>query len=135
MVFETTVKVRFGDVDKAGIAYYPRVLGWCHVAFEEFFERAVGAEYSKVIDERRLGFPTVKLETDFENPFEYGATAKVEVRVAKMGRTSVTWDYRFFSQDGRRLAHSINVTACVDMDSFRPVPLPDDLRAVFAKHD
>ncbi len=132
MAFETTIKVRFGDVDKAGIAYYPNVLSWCHVAFEEFFEHVVGTPYPRLIGARKLGFPTVKLETEFERPFEYGMAVRVEVRVARIGNTSVTWDYRFFAPTGERLAHSVNVTACVDMDSFRPVVVPDDLRAVFA---
>jgi YbgC/YbaW family acyl-CoA thioester hydrolase len=128
--FSTTLKVRFGDVDRAGIAYYPVIFHYCHVAFEEYFEHHVGIPYPRVLEERRLGFPTVKVETSFERPFRYGATVRVEVAVESVGRSSVTWRYAFHdTADGALLARSVHTTVAVNMDDFTPRPVPDDLRA------
>jgi len=37
MAFVSHLKIRFGDIDRAGIVYYPRFLHYFHVALEEFF--------------------------------------------------------------------------------------------------
>lgn len=136
MTFETRIPVRFGDVDRAGIVYYPVVLHYCHVAFEEFFAEHVGIPYPRLIDERHIGFPTVALSTSFEHPFQYGMTVLARVAVLDVGRSSTRWEYRFFDKGGTLLASSVNTTAAVDMRTFKTVPIPDDLRAALLRaHD
>jgi len=128
--FETTFKVRFGDTDQAGIAYYPIVLHYCHVAFEEYFEHHVGTPYHVLVGERHLGFPTVSLETEFKSPFVYGAVVTARVTVEKVGTSSVVWTFEFHDAE-RLLATSRNTTVAVDMRTFEKLPVPDDLRAAF----
>lgn len=134
MSFRTLLPVRFADVDRAGIVYYPRILHYCHVAFEEFWKHGIGFPYSRLVDERKLGFPTVKLETEFERPFRYGMEFVADVAITKLGNTSVGFRFSFFeSEGGPRLAIARNVTVCVNMDSLKPEPLPDDLRATLSR--
>jgi acyl-CoA thioesterase FadM len=33
--FEKKVKVRFADIDQAGIVYYPKILHYCHTVMED----------------------------------------------------------------------------------------------------
>ena len=98
MSFRSQLKIRFGDIDRAGIVYYPRFLHYFHVALEEFFARELGIEYHKVIETHRIGLPTVHLETDFSRPFSYGNNIEVEVRVFAVGSTSITFGYRVFKK-------------------------------------
>jgi 4-hydroxybenzoyl-CoA thioesterase len=35
MAFRSQLKIRFGDIDHAGIVYYPRFLHYFHVALED----------------------------------------------------------------------------------------------------
>ena len=37
MAFRSQLKIRFGDIDRAGIVHYPRFMHYFHVALEEFF--------------------------------------------------------------------------------------------------
>jgi 4-hydroxybenzoyl-CoA thioesterase len=37
MAFYVLFKIRFGDIDRAGIVYYQRFMHYFHVALEEFF--------------------------------------------------------------------------------------------------
>jgi 4-hydroxybenzoyl-CoA thioesterase len=60
MAFQARIRVRFGDIDYAGIVYYPRFLHYFHVALEEFFEAEVGIDYPAILNRHRLGFPTVQ---------------------------------------------------------------------------
>ena len=59
---------------------------------------------------------------------------EVEVRVLKLGRTSITFGYRIFKEgdtDPRIIGH--NVAVCMDMDSFQKMDIPAWLRQLFEK--
>jgi 4-hydroxybenzoyl-CoA thioesterase len=129
MAFRSQLKIRFGDIDRAGIVYYPRFLHYFHVALEEFFAGQLGIEYHTVVDTHRIGLPTVHLEADFSRPFSYGDNIEVEVSVLKVGRTSIKFGYWVFKKgetEPRIIGH--NVTVCLDMDSFQKLDIPDWLR-------
>ncbi len=132
MAFRSNLKIRFGDIDRAGIVYYPRFMHYFHVALEEFFAGELGIEYHAVVETHRIGLPTVHLESDFSRPFSYGDNIEVEVRVLKIGLSSVTFGYRVFKEgevDPRIVGH--NVTVCLDMDTFQKMDIPAWLRQLF----
>ena len=129
MAFRSLLKIRFGDIDRAGIVYYPRFLHYFHVGLEEFFGQELGVEYPVLINEHRIGLPTVHLETDFSRPLRYGDLIEVEVSVLKIGRSSITFGYRVFKQgENEPWIKGHNVTVCVDMETFKKKDIPDWLR-------
>ena len=135
MTFRCTLPVRFGDIDQAGVAYYPTLLSHCHVAFEEFFAKALKRPYPSVVLQDRLGFPTVHLETDFSQALRYGDVLVFEVSIAKLGRSSVTFRYRAFRKGSRRPAfQALCTTACVDIRTFRARAVPARYRTLFSGH-
>ena len=124
-----SLKICFGDIDHAGIVYYPRFLHYFHVALEEFFGQELGIDYPIIINEHRIGLPTVHLETDFSRPLRYGDQIEVEVRVLKIGKSSITFGYRVFKQDEDiPWTEGHNVAVCLDMDTFKKRDIPDWLR-------
>jgi 4-hydroxybenzoyl-CoA thioesterase len=121
--------VRFGDVDHAGIVYYPRFFHYVHVAFEELFGTA---SYRRLLDERRVGFPAVHVEFDFVRPLRYGDSLEVTITNEKVGRSSVTLRYDVVrTADGAACATAQVTVVAIDMETFRPTPVPDDLRSLF----
>jgi 4-hydroxybenzoyl-CoA thioesterase len=129
------MKVRFAEIDRAGIVYYPRFFHYVHVAFEEFFDECVGTDYHVLIDEKRVGFPTVHAECDYRTPLGYGDEVEIAVSVLRIGRTSATLLYRIRNRTRRRLAAEARITVvCVDMDAFRPRRIPAGIRRVFERH-
>src|ERR1044071_2737457 len=91
-MFTTTILVRFGDLDAAGIAYYPNLVNFLHESFEDFFSGHVGRPYPEVYREG-IGFPTVKREVEFLRPVHYGDHVEVRVTVERLGRSSVQIRY------------------------------------------
>ena len=128
-MFTTSILVRFGDLDPAGIAYYPNLVNFLHEAFEDFFRGHVGRSFPDVYAEG-ISFPTVKLEMEFVSPVRYGDSVDVGVAVERIGRSSVQTRYEG-SVGGRPVFHARNTAVVVDMKTFRPVPLPDWLRRRF----
>ncbi len=130
--FVTRKSVRFGHVDPAGIAYFPRIYDYVHEAFEELWERHVGARYDRLILERRLGFPLVHSAVDFRAPLHFGDEAEVSVTCFQLGRSSLGLRYRF-QVAGRECVDAHMITACVDMDSFLSVAMPAEYRSAFER--
>ena len=128
-MFATTILVRFGDLDAAGIAYYPRLVNFLHESFEDFFSGHVGQPYPEIF-RAGLGFPTVKLEMEFLSPVHYGDQVRVAVVVEKIGISSVQIRYEG-SVSGTPVFKARNVHVVVDMKTFRPTPLPPFLRERF----
>lgn len=129
--FRTTVSVRFGDVDPAGIVYFPRIYEYLHEAFEDVWEQHVGERYYRMIQDERRGFPLVHSEVDFKSPLRFGDVVDVRVTCTKLGNSSTTLRYRLFV--GETLCvHAVQTTACVDLDAGKAIPMTDEHRARFA---
>jgi 4-hydroxybenzoyl-CoA thioesterase len=125
-VFQTRILVRFGDLDAAGIAYYPRLVNFLHEAFEDFFRGHVGRTYPEVFREG-LASPTVKLEMEFLSPVHYGDQVDIGVSIEHIGRTSVRIRYEG-SVKGTPVFRARNTVVMVDMKTFRSIPVPEWLR-------
>ena len=133
--YHARLPVRFSEIDRAGIVYYPRFFHYFHIAFEEFFADRVGVPYHVMIDERRIGFPTVHVACDYRSPLAFGDMLRIEVSVARVGSSSV--DFRYRIRRGRSAAvaaEALVTVVCVDMDTFRPMPVPKRYRAVFLRN-
>jgi 4-hydroxybenzoyl-CoA thioesterase len=127
--FRTSILVRFGDLDAAGIAYYPNLVNFIHEAFEDFFAGHVGRPYPEVFRDG-YGFPTVKIEMEFLSPVHYGDHVDIDVTVEHVGRSSVRVRYEA-AVAGRPVFKARNTQVVVDMATFRPTALPDALRERF----
>jgi 4-hydroxybenzoyl-CoA thioesterase len=125
-VFTTTILVRFGDLDAAGIAYYPRLVNFLHEAFEDFFRGHVGRPYPEAFREG-LACPTVKLEMEFLSPVHYGDQVDVGVVVEHIGRSSMRLRYQG-AVEARPVFRARNTMVVVDMKTFRSTPVPGWLR-------
>jgi 4-hydroxybenzoyl-CoA thioesterase len=124
--FTTSILVRFGDLDAAGIAYYPNLVNFLHEAFEDFFVGHVGRSYPDAFKEG-LGCPTVKVEMTFLAPVRYGDQVRIQVSVEHIGRTSLRMRYEG-AVDGRPVFSARNTMVIVDLKDFRPTPIPGWLR-------
>jgi len=133
MPFRTQVQVRFGDVDHAGIVYYPQFFIYFHEAFEDFFDDS-GLSYDRLLNQRRIGFPTVHIETDFKLPLRYGDALDVELSVPRIGRRSAAFRYAGFRhRDGQQACVADITCACVNLDSWASCDIPEDLRELFGR--
>jgi 4-hydroxybenzoyl-CoA thioesterase len=130
MSFRTPIKVCFGDIDNAGIVYYPRFMHYFHLAMEEFFASEMGIDFAEVLHRRNLSLPTVHLESDFRQRLRYGDQINMEVRIVKIGRTSITWGYKGYRTGDKEeiVVEGQNVTVCVRMDTFEKMGVPKWLR-------
>ena len=134
MAFTSVQKIRFDDVDGAGIVYYPQFFHLCHAAFEDFFDTAAPISYPEMIRVRRRGFPTVAIRSEFHAPLSYGDVAIVELAIERIGRSSVTvlYDIRR-KRDGILCFEAAITTVLMNLDTQTSEPIDDDLRTILAR--
>lgn len=130
--FRTQRPLRFGDCDPSGIAYFPAYFNLLVSIVEEFFA-SIGSPWRAMIQERRIGVPTVKLDVTFSAPSMFGDTLDWEVRVVKVGRSSLTL-HHVISRGDTRLWDATQVLVATTLDTHRAMAWPDDLRAMLTRH-
>jgi 4-hydroxybenzoyl-CoA thioesterase len=82
--------VRFGEIDPAGVVYYPRFFHYFHQTFEQWFGEALGVPYHVIIGEQNIGFPAVRIDTEFRKPLRYGEKVRIEIELLDIGKRSIT---------------------------------------------
>lgn len=132
MAFVRELPVRFPDVDFARVVYYPRFFGYCHQVFEDFFAAEVGVPYARMLQERKVGYPTVHASADFKSPLRFGDVVRIELTTDSVGEKSITSRYRLGCK-GTACAELKIVTAPVDLERFTGLKVPDDVRAAFER--
>ena len=129
--YEVTLPVRFGQVDYAGIMYYPRFYDNFHTVFEDMFTVKLGEPYMSILRDRRIGFPMAHMETDFRQPFRFGDPMRLVLTVTRIGRSSI--DFRYCGYNDTEPEPSVEARATVvtvNLDSMKSVEIPADIRAV-----
>jgi len=127
-LFSIQEYVRWSDVDAAGIVCYGAYVRFIEIAETELF-RAAGITYGKVFDRFDCWLPRRHFEMEFRRPAFLDERLKVSVGVAHIGNRSITLEFRFDNERGERVADCEIVLVCVDRTSFRPKPLPNEIRA------
>ncbi|MFN0242898.1 MAG: acyl-CoA thioesterase [Planctomycetota bacterium] len=128
--FTTVIQVRFGHVDPAGIAYFPRIYDYIHDVFEEVWEKHVGERYYRILCDQRVGFPLVHSEVDFQHPLRFGDRPIVRVTCFHVGTSSLGLRY-VFKLDDTVCLDARMTTVCVNLNDMKPMPMPERFRERF----
>lgn len=127
MTFTRERLIRFSHCDPAGIVYFVNFFDMVGGVVEDWFREAVGLPFQEMHLERRVGFPIVNTGCEFFKPARLGDTLVLELSIAKLGRSSI--EFRVSGAVGGeekfRARHKV---AMVSLDSFRALPIPDDMR-------
>jgi len=129
-VFTTQQDIRFGDVDPAGIAFYPKIYDMIHRAMEELFDVHVGRRYYYLIAEDHVGFPLVSSRVEFKSPMRFGDRPVVRITTTKVGNSSLGLHY-VFTVDEHVCVDARMTVVCCDLRDLGPMPIPDAFRERF----
>ena len=120
--------IRFSHCDLAGIVYFVNFFDMVGGVVEDWFREAIGLPFQEMHLERRVGFPIVNTGCEFFRPAHLGDTLRLELSIAKLGRTSIEFAIRgsVGAEEKFRARHKV---AMVSLDDFRAMPIPEDMRA------
>ena len=121
-------RVRWGDVDAAGIIFYGAYIRFFEFAETELF-RAVGLPYSVMFDELDVWLPRVHLECDFHHAARLDDLLEVSVYVGRFGNKSMHLNFEVRRKGEELLiAQAHFVLASVRRDRFETVRIPEELK-------
>jgi 4-hydroxybenzoyl-CoA thioesterase len=120
--------IRFSHCDPAGIVYFVNFFDMVGGVVEDWFRDAVGLPFQEMHLQRRIGFPIVNTGCEFSRPARLGDTLVLELAIARLGRSSIEFvvNGSVGGEDKFRARHKV---ALVSLDSWRALPIPDDMRA------
>jgi YbgC/YbaW family acyl-CoA thioester hydrolase len=86
-------RVEWSDTDAAGHHHHSAVLRWAEAAETELLRR-LG------LDELYGSIPRVHYEADYRGRLWFGETVRIELRVEKVGTTSLHYGFEVHGRDG-----------------------------------
>ena len=126
----TRLQVRWGDVDAAGIVFYPRFFEWYDLGCEALFA-ALELPWPTLFPAHGIvGVPIVESGSRFTSPARYGDTLEIRAVVAWVTDKTFRMEYEA-SVGGRLCAAGFEVRAWVK----RPSAAGDKLEAVAIPED
>jgi 4-hydroxybenzoyl-CoA thioesterase len=128
MSFVSQQRLRFGDCDPAGMAYFPRLLALVDNAVEDWLVAAIGHDRAAMHVDQRIGLPTIQLQTGFSQACRLGETLDIAIIPTRLGATSITLDASASVAGKPRFAATL-VQVLVNLDTGKPRPWPAAWRA------
>jgi len=129
MTHTTEVRVRYGETDQMGIAYYGAYPLYLEVGRVEAM-RAVGMPYA-ALEARGIMLPVRTLEIEYRKPALYDSLIRIETIVAPPTGSRLAFQHRLFNEAGDLLAEARVELVFVDAQSRRPLRAPEDFVRLF----
>lgn len=126
-VFTHAIKVRWADCDPARIVYTGRIPNFALEAIDEWWGSQIGMDWYHGTLDRDVGMPFVHMSIDFRSPVTPRHLLICEVRLVKVGESSVGFSVRGM-QDGVLCFEGEFVEVCVRAEAHRKIAIPEDVR-------
>ncbi len=124
-------RVRYSEIDGQRVAYNAHYLTWFDTAIFEFY-RALGYEQTREAHELLEDWHVVRALVEYRAPLVYDQQFEVAVRVARMGRTSLTYALAIFPLgENTLLTTGEIVQVYTNQRNHRPVAIPEHVRNLY----
>jgi len=125
-MFKHQHKIRFADVDYAGIMFYPRYFEMLNAVVEDFFANELGASFAHMIDDLGIGIPLGNVETRFVAPCRLDDILTFTLHVKQLGEKKLILDI-VTTCDGEPRATATMALICARQGMANAVPWPENI--------
>ena len=127
--FVHPVRVYYEDTDAGGVVFYANYLKFFERGRTEWL-RHLGVNQAKLAEEQHRIFVVVGTEVRYRSPARLDDSLQIKTRLTKVGNSSCTFE-QIAERNGESLVESSIQICCVDNQSFKPAPIPADIRSLF----
>ncbi|MCB1867335.1 MAG: tol-pal system-associated acyl-CoA thioesterase [Gammaproteobacteria bacterium] len=121
------VRVYYEDTDCGGVVYYANYLKFMERARSEWL-RSLGFEQDRLLQQEGIVFAVRRVAMDFMHPARFNDALLVNSRIIQRRKVSLTFQQKIFREaDEKLLVRGDVQVACIDMESFKPVSLPEKI--------
>ncbi len=133
--FSWPIRVYYEDTDAGGLVYHSNYLNFFERARTEKL-RALGYEQDHLRDVEGILFVVRSLQIDYLKPALFNQQLRVTADVAMIKRASLTFKQiiKLDQADTDSICTASVRIACINAQTMRPTPIPDNLLKQF-RHD
>ena len=129
--FWLRLRVYFEDTDVTGVVYHANYLRFFERARSDWLrDRGIGQQ--QLAEQSGICFAVTRMDVRFAQPARLDDVLHVSALPHRGGRASLSFsqEIRRDTQDGLLLASATAKIACLNAASFKPCPLPAELRDI-----
>jgi 1,4-dihydroxy-2-naphthoyl-CoA hydrolase len=121
-VFSNELQIHFSQSDLGGISFFGNVYPMAHDAYERFVEH-LGFKWKDWFANSEWGVPIRHSEADYHRPLWPGEKYQIQIRIERLGETSMTLSYQFVQGTNLHVEAKL-VHAFVNMKTMTKIPIP-----------
>lgn len=127
---ETKIRVRYGETDQMGYAYYGIYAQYYEVARVEAM-RLLGFSY-KEVEERGIFMPVIDFSINYKKPAYYDDELTIVTFLKEIPKgMRIPFEYECFNAAGELLNTGKVTLVCIDKSNGKPCPMPPWFREAF----
>jgi acyl-CoA thioester hydrolase len=127
------IRVRFGETDPYGVAYFAAILDYFKRGMDEFLRsRGISPDLAYRNPKQRYGFPVVATRCRYRAPVRFDDLLTLRTRVVRVETSGATFGFSLFrTEAGKDILAAQGEVSCRSIDaSWKPIPLPAGLKTV-----
>lgn len=123
--FETKLRVRYGETDQMGYAYYGIYAQYFEVGRVELL-RSLGVTY-KEIEEMGYTLPVVNFNVKYKKPAYYDDELTIKTTIKELPSAKITFYYETYNENKDLLNIAEVILVFVNKESGKPCFAPDEI--------
>jgi len=129
------IRVRFGETDPYGVAYFAAILDYFKRGMDEFLRsRGISPDLAYRNRKRNFGFPVVAAQCRYRAPVRFDDLLMLRTRVARVEENGGTFGFSLFrTEEGKEILAAEGEVTCRAIDAaWKTIPLPPELKAALS---
>ena len=118
-------RVYYEDTDAGGVVFYANYLKFMERARTEWL-RELGFEQDQLMQDSGVVFAVTHVHMDFLKPAKFNNLLDVSVQLLKIGKASIIVHQEIY-RESELLNRADIKLACVDLNSFAPMRIPESI--------
>jgi acyl-CoA thioester hydrolase len=128
---EIKIRVRYGETDRMGYAYYGNYAEYFEVARVEAL-RNLGFSYRKIEDEGII-LPVLSYSAKFIKPNFYDDEMRIKVVVKELPQARIRFDYEVFNEKNELTTIADTTLVFISRKTNKPCAAPEDFMEALKK--
>lgn len=128
---ETMLRVRYGETDRMGYAYYGVYAQYYEVGRVEAL-RSLGFSY-RDMEDRGILLPVVNFQVHYKRPAFYDDEIRLVTTIKELPGVRITFDYECYNSEAQLLNTGQVTLVFIDKERNKPCPPPAWFMQAFEK--
>ena len=120
------IKIRYDEVDKMGYVYHGNYARYFHISRTELLRTVDLCD--KTLEDHNILLPVIEMNIRYLKPIFYDEVIKISTKLLKTSFTKMFFEHKVFNTKSELINRGTSTLALVDLDSRKPIRMPDFIR-------